>query len=216
MTDIRLSPSGPKMQLSDSPMDAIIGAYFVALSSSGVNDLPTSIGPADGTTSRVLGRVGTDVPETADNDAWLAVLPTMAEEAEALSFGAGKWLFEVELCVGYATTDPPTSTTGDVTASIGLVDVNNAEVFAVAGLPSAVPREVNGAAGGTFTSTKIPIVVTITDEDIEANDGLPFRGFNLNLARANSAGSGGGGSYGNDSGTLLVFRDTTVKVSRFR
>jgi hypothetical protein len=215
MSDIRLSPSGPKVQLSDSPLDAIIGAYFVALNPEGVNDLPTSIGPSDGTTSRVLGRVGTDVPETAGNDAWLAVLPTMADEAEEISFGEGKWLFEVTLCVGYSTTEPPTSTTGDVTASIGLVDVNLAEVIEVAGLPSAVPRSASGV-GTTFTSTKIPIVVTITEDDIIANDNQPFRGFNLNLARANSAGSGGGGSYGVNSGTLLVFRDTTVKVSRFR
>jgi hypothetical protein len=216
MTQMRLSPSGPPVELSDSPLDAIIGAYFVALNTEGVNNNPTSIGPSDGQTSVVLGRVGTDVPETAGNDAWLAVLPTMAEEAEAISFGAGKWLFEVTLCVGYSTTSPPTSTTGDVTASIGLVDVNDAEVFAIAGLPSAVPRAPAGVAGGTYTSTKIPIVVTITEDDIIANDNLPFRGFNLNLSRANAAGSGGGGSYGVNSGTLIVFRDTTVKVSRFR
>ena len=214
---LRISPSGPPTTGDTNPLIDYAGISLSSRNASSATDeVLASIGPlgAGGSlaTPLVIPRTGKPT-NVVSPQAFL----TPQGAAADFAFGAGEWLVEGEIQMGYLTDGPTGPTNAGALQITAQVVGNDNLVKASAVSPTYLGPRSGGDSGVNFVSSrgqKFSVPVTITPAMVDANGG-PLSGFQLSINRL-SGTNVAYSAFDFNSGDLSILNGTSCTVRRYR
>jgi hypothetical protein len=219
---VRISPSGPLATGATDPFQEYAGAVYKANPGSPFpsNARAGRIGPSTEPANElqyVLEKVGTGVPVLASvpaNRGTMTGPGTLGAPLNDFAVGAGLWLVEARVSLGFGTDLAALGSRGIVNVAASLVGDNGVDAVTV----SNGSQNYVGPSQD-FQTFVCPIVVEVTPAMVAANANAPLKGLNLKITRQSTTEAADGGywgAYNANSGTLQILSDSSVVIRRLR
>lgn len=222
---LRISPSGPLAESSDDgglapPLDGMAGnLYGITPTGPTAQIIDASIGPSTGPadkTSYCYLYSGSVNPDSNKINGQLNLFGL----SSGVNYGAGIWLVEADLEVGFTTSEAQLNFAGKLLMNTYLANADGSFVKADVDDGSVYGSVVTlggvDSASSSFPTMKAVAyksLVQLTEADIETAGG-ELTSVRLRLQRATAPNPVG--AYGADSGYLQIGINGTVRVRRLR